>query len=75
MKCVICKHGTLTEGHTTQTLERGDVVVVFKNVPAQICDTCGEAYMDEAVTRDLLASAERAAAAGVEVDVRHYVAA
>lgn len=75
MNCVICKHGVLTDGHTTLTLERAGAVVVFKDVPARVCDTCGEAYLDEAISGQLLASAERAAQAGVEVDVRHYVAA
>jgi YgiT-type zinc finger domain-containing protein len=75
MNCVICKHGILIEGHTALTLERDGAVLVFKNAPAQVCDTCGEAYLDEAVSRNLLAAAEKAAAAGVEVDVRHYVAA
>jgi YgiT-type zinc finger domain-containing protein len=75
MNCVICKHGVLVDGHTTLTLERAGVVVVFRDVPARVCDTCGEAYLDESVSRNLLDAAERAAQAGVEVDVRHYVAA
>lgn len=75
MNCVICKQGVLTDGHTTLTLERGGAVVVFKDVPARVCDICGEAYLDEAVSGSLLASAEQAVQAGVEVDVRHYVAA
>jgi YgiT-type zinc finger domain-containing protein len=75
MNCYICKQGALTDGHTTLTLERDGVLLVFKQVPARVCDTCGEAYLDEEISRTLLASAERAAAAGVEVDVRHYVAA
>ncbi|RKT46925.1 YgiT-type zinc finger protein [Thiocapsa rosea] len=75
MNCCICKQGILTDGHTTMTLECDGVVLAFKQVPAHVCETCGEADMDEAVTRDLLALAERAVAAGVEVDVRHYVAA
>jgi len=75
MNCVICKHGILVAGYTTLTLERSGMLVVFKDVPARVCDTCGEAYVDEAVSGDLLGAAERAVQAGVEVDVRHYVAA
>lgn len=75
MNCVICKHGVLHDGTTTLTLERNGALLVFKNIPARVCDNCGEAYLDDAVTQQLLADAERATDAGVEVDVRHYVAA
>ena len=33
---------------------RGTTTVVFCNVPAQICDNCGEEYVDEEVTARLL---------------------
>ncbi|MEW6579568.1 MAG: type II toxin-antitoxin system MqsA family antitoxin [Chloroflexota bacterium] len=75
MRCVICKHGDTAPATTTVTLERGGMTLVFKNVPAQVCENCGEAYLDEATTARLLATAEEAARAGVQVDVREYVAA
>jgi YgiT-type zinc finger domain-containing protein len=37
MNCVICKHGGTQAGHTTVTLERGQTVLVSRNVPAQVC--------------------------------------
>ena len=60
---------------TTVTLSRGSTTVVFKGVPAQICENCGEEYVDENITARLLAIAEEAARSGVQVDVRDYVAA
>jgi len=51
------------------------MTLVFKRVPAQVCENCGEAYLDEATTAHLLATAQEAARAGVQVDVREYVAA
>lgn len=42
MKCVICKTGETRSGTTTVTLSRGETTVVIKNVPAEVCDTCGE---------------------------------
>ncbi len=75
MKCVICKQGEVQPGTTTMTLEREATTVVFKNVPAEVCDTCGEAYLDAATTRQLLHIVEEAARLGVQVDVRSYVAA
>jgi YgiT-type zinc finger domain-containing protein len=75
MQCVICKHGELDAGTTTVTLERDNVTLVFKDVPAQVCENCGESYIDEEVTRQLLDEADAAVSAGVEVDIRHFKAA
>ena len=75
MKCVICRHGDTQPGVTTLTLTRDALTLVVRNVPAQVCDTCGEAYVDDATTAHLLASAEAAAQSGVQVEVREYVAA
>ena len=75
MKCVMCKQGETQPGTTTMTLEHGATTVVFKNVPAEVCQTCGEAYLDAATTRHLLHIVEEAARVGVQVDVRSYAAA
>jgi YgiT-type zinc finger domain-containing protein len=75
MKCVICKQGNTTPGKTTVTLERDETVIVFRSVPAEVCDNCGEAYLDEAVTESLLQAASEAAISGVEVDIRQFTAA
>jgi YgiT-type zinc finger domain-containing protein len=75
MKCVVCKHGETRNGFATVTLERGAATLVFKNVPAMICDNCGEEYIEESVTQTLLKHAEDAVHSGVQVDVRQYLAA
>jgi len=75
MKCIICKQGETELGTTTTTLERNSTTVVFKIVPAEVCQVCGEAYLDAATTRHLLHIVEEAARVGVQVDVRSYVAA
>lgn len=75
MKCVICKHGDVTPGITTVTLERGVTTLVVKGVPGRVCQTCGEEYVDEAATRELLEAAAAAERAGVQVEVRQFVAA
>jgi len=74
MKCVICQLGEMRPGNTTLTLERGSLTLVIKDIPAAVCDNCGEATIDEEISAQLLQSAEEAAQAGVEVDVRHYQA-
>ena len=75
MKCVICKHGETLPGTATVTLTRDAMTLVLKGVPALVCENCGEEYVDEDTTRRLLRVAEEAAQAGVQVDVREYVAA
>ena len=74
MRCVICNHGQTHAGTKTVTLEKGTMTLIVKDVPAEICDNCGEGYVDEAVTSRLLKDAADAEAAGVEVDVRSYAA-
>ena len=75
MKCVVCKHGETQPGCTTVTLERGAMTLVVKGVPARVCQDCGEEYVDEETAGRLLKAAEDAARAGVQVEVRQYVAA
>ena len=70
IKRVICKHGETQPGHTTVTLERGQSVLFFRNVPAQVYANCQEAYVSEEVTARLLEEAEEAVRARVQVDVR-----
>ncbi len=75
MAYAICKHGDTRPGVTTLSLTRDALTLVVKNVPAQVCENCGEAYIDERATTRLLDIAEAAARSGVQVEVREYVAA
>ena len=75
MKCVVCKQAEVRPGKATVTLERDRITLVVKGVPARVCPNCGEQYVDEHVTKQLLETAEAAARAGVQVDIREYVAA
>jgi YgiT-type zinc finger domain-containing protein len=72
LKCVICKHGETELSTTTLTLEREGAVVAFKEVPAQVCTNCGEAYVDEEISAKLLVMAEQSVRDGVEIGVRKY---
>ncbi len=72
MKCVICRHGETIEGATTITLERGTSTIIFKDVPAKICDNCGEKYIDDKITKILLKKANELIKNGTEVDIRKF---
>ena len=74
MKCSICRHGDTQPGKATATLNRGESVVVIKDVPADICENCGEYYLSETVSERVLSLAEDAASKGTEVEILRYAA-
>lgn len=75
MRCAICKQAETVMGTTTVTLERDTMTLVVKGVPARVCPNCGEEYVVEEVADRLIQLAEDAAHAGVQVDIRQFVAA
>ena len=74
MECVICRHGETLPGLVMVPLQRGETMVIVKQVPAEICENCGEYYLSEAVTGQLLAMAEGALQPGAEVAVLQFAA-
>lgn len=74
MKCVLCRQGDTSPGNVTVTLERGRTVIVIKDVPANVCNNCGEYYLSENITREVLQMAEASAEKGVEVEVVRFAA-
>jgi YgiT-type zinc finger domain-containing protein len=72
MKCVICKQGETQPGAATVTLEREGTMLIVRSVPAQVCQNCGEEYINENITATLLQQAEEAVRAGVQVTVGTY---
>ena len=75
MKCVVCKQADTRPGVTTVTLVRGDSTFVVRDVPAHICQNCGEDYVDSEVAAALLRSAEELSRLGTQVDIRRYATA
>jgi len=69
MECIICKNGTTEPGKVTVTLERGGSIIAIKEVPADICNNCGEYYLSEEMTQEVLKRAEDAFQKGVEIEV------
>jgi YgiT-type zinc finger domain-containing protein len=74
MMCVICKHGKTQPGRVTVTLERDESIVILKGVPAEVCDNCGEYYLSDTVTEQVLQRAELAVNNGAEVEILRYAA-
>jgi hypothetical protein len=52
----------------------GKNVVVVKQVPAEVCDTCGESFLHAEATDVVSALLEKALASSAEVSVMTYSA-
>ena len=58
MICVICRQSEILDRLTSVKLQRGEMHLVISSVPARVCPSCGEAYLEEKVAVRLLQSAE-----------------
>jgi YgiT-type zinc finger domain-containing protein len=75
MNCLICRQAETVDGLTYVTFERGEMRLVVNRVPARVCPSCGEAYVDEDVAAKLLRDAEEMFKAGMMDVVYEYNAA
>ena len=69
--CAICG-GNKTEGGTTYTVSVGSGVLVVKDVPARLCEQCGEAWLDDETMKRLEVLAQEVRRHPVEVEVLQY---
>jgi len=74
MKCSICRHGETKPGAATVMLQRGGTTVIIKDVPADICENCGEYYLSRTITQRTLDIAEDAARKGAEIEILRFAA-
>lgn len=74
MKCAICRHGNTLDGRVTIVLDKEQTTLVFKDVPAQVCDNCGEEYLSSETNRKLLKLAKDAIKRGVSLELLKYAA-
>lgn len=72
-KCHFCKDGYAMPGATTVSRQRGAMVFIVKQVPVDVCDTCGEWYMAHETALQLDEMQTNAQKSGVEVLVRKYL--
>ena len=75
MKCVICKNGQTVNQTVTVTLEQNGKTFVFKDVPARVCENCGEQYLEEETSKRLIGLAQEAAKSGMELTIAKFKAA
>lgn len=74
MICLICKHGETCGGKATVPLTRGETTIVIKDIPAEVCDNCGEYYVSEEISKKVYALADAAAGRHTEVEIIRFAA-
>ncbi len=47
MTCLVCKHDRFKNGTTILPIERGKAILLITDIPARVCENCGETYLDE----------------------------
>ena len=75
MKCIVCKNGSTEPGTVTVTVDKRTTVVVIRDVPAAVCTTCGEEYIDADTMKEIEKLVKSAQKAGMNVAVQQFKAA
>ena len=53
MKCLVCKHNRFKKGTTLLPVERGSAILLITDIPARVCENCGETYLDEETAQEV----------------------
>ena len=59
MICLICREAQTVAGFTSVQFERDGFRASIHQVPDQVCPACGEEYLDEETTSELLKRVEQ----------------
>lgn len=71
MNCVLCK-ANLIKGNVNHIVDLGEGIIIIKNVPANICQQCGEYYLDTKTALKLESIIEDIKRNKVEVFIVNY---
>lgn len=72
MECIICKIGRTEKGKANFTLEKNGAFLIYKDVDANICDNCGEAYFSIETSRKIEQLSNDALKKGAELEVVRF---
>jgi YgiT-type zinc finger domain-containing protein len=67
IRCILCRQGKTRAGQVTVMQQRGDTIVIIKEVPADVCENCGEYYLSKEVTSLVLKKGEEAVRKGAKL--------
>ncbi len=73
-QCAVCKNGSLIDGTATMTFEKDNSVIVVKNVPALVCNNCGEEFVHDSAAREVVSNVTKEFHKGVQIEVVDYAA-
>ncbi len=51
--CYFCRTGILEDKHVTVDFRWGDNLIIIENVPAKVCNECGERYYSASISRKM----------------------
>lgn len=68
MICTVCREARTTQSLTSIQFERGEFRAAVHQIPAQVCPSCGESYVEETVAAGLLQRLQQLMAQG-EMDL------
>ncbi|HNZ54133.1 MAG TPA: type II toxin-antitoxin system MqsA family antitoxin [bacterium] len=52
-KCFVCKHNVIKPGTVNKMFENEGRFIIVKDIPALICENCGEIYFETEVMQKL----------------------
>ena len=74
MTCVTCKTGIYQNGFTNVILTKGDSIIIIKQVPAEVCNQCGDYILSSDTSIQIQKMAKEAFENGSEVEIRRFAA-
>ena len=72
MICLVCRQAETVDGLTHVHFERGEMRLFVKNVPARVCPSCGEAYVEEDIAVRLLQEAVKTYRTGILDEIINF---
>lgn len=72
MDCVMCDGSTAVTTRP-KAVQRDDRVAVIRDVPVEVCESCGEVYLDGVVAKRLDELFREMLSGNVDQVVGHYV--
>lgn len=62
----------MEKGTTAVTFDKNNMVIVFRNVPALVCNICGDYTIEGDIAKALLKTAKEERTKGHEISVVNY---
>ena len=71
MICLICRQAEIVDGFTCVAFERVEFKLSVSGVPARVCPSCGEVYVEETIAVRLLNIVRQRYEAGIDTQAEY----